>query len=183
TAMMKMTHMALLLAFAAPCLALAGGPPPASTDSVSVDGIIAYLDDLASQQAEIQQATAQIQSHAELARYLTSTPAERSPLSKLSAPARQRFLSSITFNEHGITGFSYADLAAELTPTEISAILRLFGAERTVPLMKNAHISNHVDSLIMHSPYLMPSEDHEGYACDAPGDCVKMNDHICTHNC
>ena len=72
-----------------------------------------------------------IRSQRDLQRYLSSHLKLDSPLNALSRGARERFLSSITFNEKGITGFHYADLQTELTASQMRDVLHLFGVEKT----------------------------------------------------
>lgn len=70
-----------------------------------------------------------IRSRNDLDAYLRTTAGAGSPINRLSPRARARFLSSLTFNQKGLTGFRYDDLRAELMPSQISHILRLFGLQ------------------------------------------------------
>jgi hypothetical protein len=70
---------------------------------------------------------APIKSSAELREHEAAISAGRSPISKLSKPARKRFVESLTFNERGLTGLQYADLRAELAPADLYRTLALFG--------------------------------------------------------
>jgi hypothetical protein len=72
-----------------------------------------------------------------LDRYLADVAPGKSPLDRLSGPAKRRFLTS--FREGGL---SVADLAAELTHEEALAVLALFGYERFVPAhSRKTHVS------------------------------------------
>lgn len=67
----------------------------------------------------------------ELDAYLRTTPS--SPLDRLPAAARQRFLASLVFTEAGLASYQYSDLQT-LSPTEVYRILSLFGAERSTSI-------------------------------------------------
>lgn len=129
----------------------------------------------------------------ELDAYVESTPAALSPLSKLSPPARERFLASITFNEKGITGFRHDDLQVELSPSEIYRVLSLFGAQHTTALFKRARSETPADAAIMEplmqtapqSGPLCPSQpcDYDGYMCESRATCAPNINTICMRNC
>lgn len=98
--------------------------------------------------------------------------------------ARERFLNSLVFNENGLVGFYYADLAAELTPTEIYSVLSLFGAERTVSIMEGLTIQTATDEAIMSGPTTMIMiKDHEGYKCVSRATCYESMNYICMSGC
>ncbi|GLQ89131.1 hypothetical protein [Dyella flagellata] len=101
---------------------------------------------------EIAARLAPIKSIKDLTAYMARTSAADSLLNLLSPAAKNRFLSSLQFNEKGITSFSYADLEAELTPSQIYELLSLFGIQRTVPLMKGARVVDDTDRMIMANP-------------------------------
>lgn len=144
---------------------------------------------------EIAASLAPIKSAEDLKGYMAKTSAAESPLNYLSPPARNRFLSSLRFNEKGITSFSYVDLEAELTPSQIYKLLSLFGIQRTAPLMKSARVVNDADRMIIglpdvrrcdasHESSQSPSGcDHEGYRCEGRGTCMQTMSAICTSNC
>jgi hypothetical protein len=78
-----------------------------------------------------------IQTASELENYLATTPAGESPLDRLSAPAKSRFLTSFVAGHP-----STADLTAELTREEAIAVLALFGYEAFVPPhLRATHLS------------------------------------------
>ncbi|WP_217428529.1 hypothetical protein [Rugamonas rivuli] len=83
---------------------------------------------------------APIKSKQDLDRYLAVTPAYQSAFSPLTPAGRRAFIDSLTFNQSGLTGFSYRDLQAELTPTQIDKLLALFGARNTIALMKPTRV-------------------------------------------
>lgn len=135
---------------------------------------------------EIARNLAQIKSRADLDVYLKATPINNSPFSKLSSGARHRFTNSITFNEGGITGFSYSDLTTELSVSEIHEVLSLFGAQHLSQKMSSAKKNSALDNLILrtHSVVIpMIRADHEGYSCEGNHTCVRDSDHICMTGC
>ncbi|QAU24123.1 hypothetical protein EO087_09075 [Dyella sp. M7H15-1] len=128
---------------------------------------------------------------------IARTPVDSSPLNYLSPAAKSRFLSSLQFNEKGVSSFSYADLEAEMTPSQIYEVLSLFGIQRTVSFMKRARVMNDTDRLIMGMPNAplgqcnggnmpglpLPGCDHDGYRCVGHGSCAQSMSMICTSNC
>ncbi|NHZ80244.1 hypothetical protein F2P44_13315 [Massilia sp. CCM 8695] len=72
---------------------------------------------------------APIKSQADVIQYMNMVPPQSNAMYLLSPAARERFVSSLTFNQHGLSGFSYADLQRELPPAKIARVLRLFGSE------------------------------------------------------
>lgn len=73
--------------------------------------------------------TPPIPTSAELAHYLTTTPARESPLSLLPPGARKRFLGSLTWDTQGLAGFDLGDLQQYLTGAEAVRVLALFGMQ------------------------------------------------------
>lgn len=139
---------------------------------------------------DIALALAPVKSKQQLADYIRSTPSKASPLDALSPKARDRFLASVTFNEKGITGFSYEDLQAELTASQIYKILSLFGAQHTTSTLRKARVESPLDSEIMvpfgdGSGPLCPSQpcDYDGYKCEARATCAPNFNTICMRNC
>lgn len=61
--------------------------------------------------------------------YLQAHKGKPTPLDALPPLARQRFLESLAFGRSGLGGFSTAELATELTPDEIVAVLTLFDVQ------------------------------------------------------
>src|SRR3546814_7421578 len=78
---------------------------------------------------------ADVKSRDDLAMHLRRAGRD-SPLNALSLAARERFLDSLAFNEKGLTGYRYDDLQRELTVTQASRILRLFGAGESAPFLR-----------------------------------------------
>jgi hypothetical protein len=118
------------------------------------------------------QPTSQIQSAKELDAYLRATP--NSPLDRLPAAAKQRFIDSLVFTENGLASYTYIDLEA-LSPTEIYKILSLFGAE-------------HTTSMITQEQLLPPpggggAKDYIDYECSKRATCTAKAFNICTSSC
>jgi hypothetical protein len=71
---------------------------------------------------------APIHTRADLKKYLKTHAKSGSPLDALNPGARQRFLASLVFHQHGLGGFGAADLKY-LPSVQIYKILSLFGAQ------------------------------------------------------
>jgi hypothetical protein len=128
-----------------------------------------------------------LRSQGDLQRYLAATARSGSPLDALSSGARERFLSSITFNEKGITGFHYDDLQAELTASQIVDVLHLFGVEKDVAIIPNVRVESAADRRVIRS-LVDPVEpvdgtDYKGYHCAMRATCTPSTNDICTSNC
>lgn len=67
-----------------------------------------------------------IRTHAELDRYLKTTPLDQSPLSLLPAGARERFLGSFGWGSKRLATFAPGDLTQYLTNAQIRRVLALF---------------------------------------------------------
>jgi hypothetical protein len=111
-----------------------------------------------------------------------------SPIDRLSPPARQRFLDSLVFGEGGLGSYSYADLEAELSVSEIYDILSVFGVERTTSMITGARVISDRDRELLSrqaaDEHLYDfTADYEGYECSGRATCSKKIDSICTDNC
>ena len=151
------------------------------------------LNQLIHQQDMLQQDVAlklaPVKSAADLERHLRTAGAQ-SPLAPLSAGAKRRFISSLRFNESGITSFGYGDLQAELTASQIYQVMSLFGAQHTVAMMRNIRTKDAIDEQIMRplggppGP-VCPSQpcDYESYECIKTATCSYNINTICMRNC
>lgn len=158
---------------------------PASTQSVSANEIASLLQDQAKERRIVALRLAPIKSDKDLHAYIQNNN-KSSPLSALTSGARQRFIKSLTFNEHGLTSFQYTDLEAELTPSQIYQILSLFGAQDVTPLLENARIANSLDSEIMGKTgdgIIVPLGDHMDYQCVGRATCELSANRICMSSC
>ncbi len=108
--------------------------------------------------SKLERLLAPIKSKQDLERYLAITPEYKSPFSALTSAARRSFIDSLTFNESGLTGFSYRELQSELTPTQADKLLALFGARNTLVLMSPTRVVTSKDrSLLAGSGTMMTS--------------------------
>jgi hypothetical protein len=124
----------------------------------------------------------QITSAQELSSYLQRNT--KSPLDRLSAPARERFLDSLVFSENGLGSYHYADLEAELSVSEVHAVLSLFGVEHTTSMLTGAKIETPADSQL--APPRPPpggTTDYKDFRCKSIGTCTSSLFDICTTNC
>lgn len=92
---------------------------------------------------------AQIKSRAALDEYMQTTLAKQNPILELSKDGQDRFVRSLTFNELGLTGYTYEPLERELNPVRIYNILKLFGAQDATKIFTNAKIFSSKDKDIM----------------------------------
>jgi hypothetical protein len=137
-------------------------------------------------------AAAAIKSRSDLIWYVGNMP-KSSPLEMLSNQGRARFLNSLSFGSHGLSSYSYADLQAELTASQIYRVLSLFGVQRSTPLIKGALIVTPDDRAIMAVPDSLTPQglghgsqlgmDHDDYRCLSRGTCESAYTYICTSNC
>lgn len=159
-----------------------------AASSASSQAAASSVADFAQREALLNAEMAPIRSRAELDAYLLRTRSAASPLSALSPSAQHRFLNSLRFTPAGLASFRYADLEAELTPTQAYKLLALFGVQQDVPLLKSAREVTALDAVIMGIGGGMAGiglGDHEGYWCETsrPHTCAKAPGYICTGNC
>lgn len=137
------------------------------------------------QRLRVDALVAPIHSHADLTKYLTTTPKGASPLDAMPPAARGRFLRSLHFTEAGLGSFSYADLQ-NLTATQIYKILALFGVQAVTPIIIGARIVTPTDQTIMDmgratsAAHPCPFYD---YKCVGVGSCARYYNYICTCRC
>lgn len=140
----------------------------------------------AARRHSIAQAMAPIHSRGDLDQYVATHRTIASPLDAFSPGVRQMFLSSLTFNEKGITGFRY-DVLESLTPTQIYKILSLFGMQESTSQLTNARIVTPADSVIMSPPLGgvigIGFDFLKEYRCLSRGTCHADNMSACTSNC
>lgn len=129
-----------------------------------------------------------IRSQSDLEHYLSATATTGSPLDALSHGARERFLSSITFSAKGISGFHYTDLQSELTASQISDVLALFGAQRDVGIIPNVRVETASDRRVISALPVVPGDggdgpDYSGYKCASRATCSPSLGDICMSSC
>ncbi|EPF74626.1 hypothetical protein [Acinetobacter rudis] len=102
-----------------------------------------------SEQSQLNLLVAPIKSLDDLNAYMRNTPKAKNPIEKLSTNGKARFLSSLRFNEKGLTSFGHLDLEAELSASEIYQILSLFGAQELISTTSNLVIKNDFDRMVV----------------------------------
>jgi hypothetical protein len=132
-------------------------------------------------------AAAPIKSRAALNSYMRDGGGKRPPLSYLSNGAQQRFVRSITFNESGVTGYSYNDLERELTLTQAYEVLGLIGEQQNIKFLKDARIETELDKEL-HRMITSPAPacdngDRSSYRCASRATCSWSTAMICKSNC
>lgn len=127
---------------------------------------------------EINQLLAPIKS----AQHLVKLNTEDSPLQTLPQEARQPFLDSLTFNEHGLTGFNYHILETQLTARQIYKILALFGAQHLIQNFQQAEVISSLDHLLLEQDF-QPNGDHYNYECASRATCAYAQQRICMSSC
>ncbi len=126
-----------------------------------------------------------ISSPRDLQAYLAATARSGSPLDQLSPQGRARFLSSLTFNRKGLTGFRYDDLRAELSPSQIYRVLSLFGEERDIASMKGARVLTAEDRAVGPQPQKLQCGQYgcDDSWCSGRATCQHADNFFCTNRC
>jgi hypothetical protein len=152
---------------------------------------------------------APIKTLADLLRYIDAPVESESPLSALNNRAFSAFVSSLTFNEKGLTGYSYLPLRG-LSASRAHEILALFEEQRYTSIVPELDIQNSLDAKITRGSYFVSGQqysfrraatselkwwftnngdddilhgDHENYSCVARATCEKNVGYICKSNC
>ena len=159
--------------------------------------------------SELARVNAPIKSIQDMSTYMASQ--SRTPLDKLSPTGKQNFLNSLDFGEKGLTSFQYNILEAELTPTDIYAVLSLYGLQNGTPQLDGARAKTSLDRAVLqinrYKPKSTPKEDDginafglpgtsggiggdgdngdflENYRCESVGTCIAAQGFACTSNC
>ncbi|HEL5055804.1 hypothetical protein [Stenotrophomonas maltophilia] len=158
----------------------------AGASSVTDDSLVIMADEqVRATQVAMQLAT--IKSELQLQNYLMTSPKEISAFSEMQPTELRRFVSSLTFNEKGLTGFDPTPLRT-LTPTQVYRILALFGMQSGTSKI-GAVPSSKVDEAINVAPLgigggQFPVIDFlEGYRCEGQHTCRESPRAACTSNC
>jgi len=136
--------------------------------------------------AQAAQPSGIIRSQSDLQRYLSATPDSAPPLGLLSSGARQRFLSNLTFNAAGVTGFRYDDLQNELTASQAYSVLALFGFQQDIAIIPHLRVVTSEDKRRISEFNPVDGDgngDYPNYACASRATCAPHTSTICTHNC
>lgn len=175
-----------------PSLGLAAGnkvteDEASSTEKVAISALVAQVKQQKARDHKIAALLAPVKSRSDLLVYIQNSSIESSPLAKLSPGARHRFLASLTFNENGLTGYKYDDLARELNASEIYKLLSLFGAQHTTALLDDVRVESEAGKLIMSSTdsemNMLMMDDHKGYRCVSRATCNVASSYICMSGC
>jgi hypothetical protein len=163
------------------------GAERSQDETVQIDSVLNYLADQDANRSAFELRIAPVRSQAQLKAYLRDN--RRTPLDALSTGGRSHFLSSLDFNEKGLTTFNYADLQKELTPTQIYQVLALFGKQHDTALITNArpeHVTDAASGAVpMCGGMNCVLQVHDNYYCDKnnPHTCNSAANQICTSNC
>jgi hypothetical protein len=179
--MMKIVAASALVWFAY-SVAAAQVPPFISTGSAQTQPRNDAETTVALRQHQLDFIAAPIKSASDLQAYLALMPKALSPLEKLSPGAKKRFLNGLVFNENGLVGYDYSDLAAELPASDVYRLMSLFGAQRTVRLIGGLRVVGKQDALVIQYPDL-PEDDHVGYRCVGGHNCIAHGGMICMSGC
>ncbi|QCO67851.1 hypothetical protein E5843_08880 [Luteimonas yindakuii] len=165
---------------------------PASAHDATTDQDIVHR---AAAQYELDQLTAPISSPEDLRSHL-QVGLHASPLRYLSQAGLRRFVSSLSFGENGVSGFSYEDIERELTATQAYELLSLIGQQQFTHRIRGLRVESGLDSEIMAGTIrsaceipqgtmeaIMCDSFLDGYRCSDPGNCAESKRNACTSNC
>jgi hypothetical protein len=145
-------------------------------------------------------ASTPVKSAAQLERHLKEKSGAQTPLAKLSAAAKSRFIESLTFNHKGLTGLYYLDLKAELSFTDVYSVLALFGQQHLTKhiadMPRKTSLEEELDDEMCDDCFFRDwldlfddafagntPDDHKGYQCISPGTCKVKGGYICLSTC
>ncbi len=126
--------------------------------------------------------TAAIKSLAGLQRYERQTDPGLNPLNALTPLNRRLFIDKLTFNEKGLSSFSYAALAG-LSASQVYRILGLFGVQTDIGLIRELRIRRPEDQAILQAAPARSPTEHLDYWCSGRATCAQQVGTICTGNC
>lgn len=127
---------------------------------------------------------APIKSPQELQAHLSQFGEKRSPLMHLSASSRRTFLESLSFNESGITGFSYRELEEELTYSQAYKVLALFGVQHMAGKLTGLRAPSSLDRVIQETGTLeFFEQDTKDAHCASAKVCDTRAGSICLDKC
>jgi len=188
-----------LTLLAAACTALASAHAQSTTADPDAQSqkVQQAVDERIRLERRVAAATAPIKSLADLYAHLHDGTKGMAALEKLPADAQRIFISSLTFNEKGLTGFNFQILEDSLRVEEAYDLLSLFGFQHTVGLMPGLRADTNTDLLIQQAVGLPPRsgdaakpnyeykgyDDHSEYECIRPATGQSAGGRICTSNC
>lgn len=165
-------------------VAILSAPNAFSADRSSIEQTLERVAMDAEKQNAIDYAVAPIKSKVDLLSYLHNKPAN-SPINKLSPQGLQHFVSSVQFNEKGVTTYDYSDLRAELSATQVYQVLALFGIQHSTSAIPGLQVLDDADRAIANTGNInrMLIADYGDYKCEARATCSSALSKICTSNC
>lgn len=132
---------------------------------------------------------APIKSADDLAGYTAALPVN-SPLRLLPQKSMERFIANLTFNESGVSGFSYAELERHLSVSEVYRVLALFGLQHAAAQVSGARVESDLDEAIMRTRRTAKCGiggavcDHlDGYECEKRATCKATVKSLCMSTC
>jgi hypothetical protein len=155
---------------------------PQAKPVLTGDEAVRLAEYSAKQRERLDFIAAPIKSRSDLDEYIRITPKHLSPLQLLSDGGRKRFLDSLVFNENGLAGYDYVDLAMELRPTQAVRVLSLFGAQRTVSMLPFRNVESPLDKEAA-GVMQMIKDDHKDYYCSDRATCSSWGGKICMSSC
>lgn len=130
----------------------------------------------------VENALAPIRSRGDLQRYIVKPNIGETPFRYLSSQSLDLFVESLTFTPRGLASFRYAELEAELTPSQIYEVLSLFGVQYLTPQFRYARVETELDQRILEMPTIM--KDYKDHYCNPPATCDAYAQRICIgENC
>lgn len=152
------------------------------------DDEIAVIADEQARSTKIAMELAAIKSKNQLHKYLQSSPEDLSAFSGMTGAQLRQFVSGLTFNERGLTGFDPTPLR-QLSPSQVYRILSLFGMQSGTSKIAAAPRSE-IDRDLNISPLGIGGELGnsdgpflEGYRCEGQHTCRESQRAACTSNC
>ncbi len=140
-----------------------------------IDDVIKFFDDQITEKQDLRQQNALIKSKNDMAFYAKIKDATF-PLNYLNDSERNVFINSLSFNEKGLTSFSYKSLE-NLDKTQKYKILSLFGFEdATKFILKPNENKTCLKGMKCGGPLI-------GYKCISKGTCQSDSGYACTNNC
>jgi hypothetical protein len=183
-------HVKSFIAAAAIFVGLASAPSQYASAGESAaldvrqDDLSIAMDLMAQDQAlraRIQMNLAVAKSRTALDHLLKAKDARTAGLLNLNGKDRNLFLSSLKFNEKGLTEFDLRPLK-KMSPSEIYNVLSLFGMQEGASQIQGRAGSTDTDAMISTMPKLK-AVFLEGYRCEERATCVVNSQRACTSNC
>lgn len=148
-------------------------------DDISIAADLIQQDN--ANRSRIDMKLAAVKSRKDIDLLIAKSDARTAPLLKLSNQARGNFLSSLKFNEKGLTEFDLGALR-EMSPTDAYLVLSLFGLQGGAGEVSRTHEATDTDAMINSMPKRM-AEFLIDYRCQERATCSHEDSKACTSNC